>query len=602
MPASLSRTRVPSVVALMVAMTMTTASLVAPLPAHADDPSDRLLTGQTLDPGDRLQAVGSQHVLTVQANGDVVLRDGHHPIWHTRTAGHSGARVTQHPDGSMAVQARDGRTLWTTEVRSPGARTVVKPDGVLYTINTAGKVAWKHLTSAQQKPADRLPHGGILLSGETIASPEGAVTMTMQPDGNLTVRDAHRLLWQTATTSPGARAEMNSQGRLEVISRQGRSLWVSDNASPADRLVIKDHGRAYLIDRAGASLWGTPATPAERVPAVVNLPLPDALPVLAPRPPLSGDGTTPAHGADAPEQARPATYLLDAPQYQDPSSPAALAARAARSDGRHSVADALDAAAAGGTARWLVPQDTTSSVASTVRTYATRAAQSGQTPVFVTYAIPDRDCGNHSAGGMSTPVEYQRWTEQIARGLHGQRAVVIVEPDALLHLNKCGNSEQRTKLLRSAVLTLADAGAEVYIDAASSNSFGWSHATLTDMAHRLRAAGVDAAAGFAVNTSNFQRTQHEVAYGNYLSALLGGPAFVIDTSRNGNGPLAGADGTVWCNPPGRALGSRPAVVLDGPHVANLWIKTVGLSDGSCNGGPPAGQFWEAYLLEQATAR
>ena len=30
--------------------------------------------------------------------------------------------------------------------------------------------------------------------------------------------------------------------------------------------------------------------------------------------------------------------------------------------------------------------------------------------------------------------------------------------------------------------------------------------------------------------------------------------------------------------------------------AELWIKAPGESDGSCNGGPPAGQFWLAYAL------
>lgn len=141
----------------------------------------------------------------------------------------------------------------------------------------------------------------------------------------------------------------------------------------------------------------------------------------------------------------------------------------------------------------------------------------------------------------------------------------------------------------------------MYVDAASSNSFGWGTASLQDMALRLRSVGVDRAAGFAVNTSNFQPDAHEVAYGRYLSALLGGARFVVDTSRNGNGALAGPDGTVWCNPAGRALGQPPAATPDGPHVANLWVKTPGLSDGACNGGPAAGQLWEGYLLGLASA-
>jgi endoglucanase len=217
--------------------------------------------------------------------------------------------------------------------------------------------------------------------------------------------------------------------------------------------------------------------------------------------------------------------------------------------------------------------------------------------VFVTYAIPNRDCGNHSAGGFGTGAEYRAWVDAVAAGLRGSRAVVVVEPDALLHLDRCGDRNERTALLRYSVDAYVAVGAEVYLDAASSNSFGWSAEQLREMALRLRAAGVDRAAGFSTNVSNFQRTDHEVAYGTYLSALLGGAAFVVDTSRNGVGPLAGPDGTVWCNPDGRALGPAPAATgTGGPHVANLWIKTVGRSDGTCNGGPAAGTYWESYAL------
>jgi cellulase/cellobiase CelA1 len=49
--------------------------------------------------------------------------------------------------------------------------------------------------------------------------------------------------------------------------------------------------------------------------------------------------------------------------------------------------------------------------------------------------------------------------------------------------------------------------------------------------------------------------------------------------------------------PGRALGRRPT--LDpGPAgiAAYLWIKDPGVSDGPCNGGPPAGGYWPQYAL------
>jgi endoglucanase len=66
-------------------------------------------------------------------------------------------------------------------------------------------------------------------------------------------------------------------------------------------------------------------------------------------------------------------------------------------------------------------------------------------------------------------------------------------------------------------------------------------------------------------------------------------SFVIDTSRNGQGPWTPAatypDAQDWCNPPGRGLGLRPTIST-GTALADayLWIKTPGDSDGSCNRG------------------
>ncbi|WP_449385874.1 glycoside hydrolase family 6 protein [Cellulomonas soli] len=114
-------------------------------------------------------------------------------------------------------------------------------------------------------------------------------------------------------------------------------------------------------------------------------------------------------------------------------------------------------------------------------------------------------------------------------------------------------------------------------------------------ANRLNQIGFQYAVGFALNTSNYQTTADSRAYGEQVSALLGGKGFVVDTSRNGNG----SNGE-WCNPRGRALGDRPALVDDATHLdALLWVKSPGESDGTCNGGPAAGAWWQDVALELA---
>ena len=189
--------------------------------------------------------------------------------------------------------------------------------------------------------------------------------------------------------------------------------------------------------------------------------------------------------------------------------------------------------------------------------------------------------------------------------------------------------------------------AAVYLDATHSAWLGVSEA-----ASRLYRAGVQRAQGFFINVSNYQLTNEATMFGTWVSdcitaatagapwaaghfdwcpgqydpatgyttvnftpefaagvtagleGLMGGAVatthFVIDTSRNGRGPLntapfAGApynqpagvigalNGGNWCNPPGAGLGPRPTAstgvaLLD----ATLWVKIPGESDGSCD--------------------
>jgi endoglucanase len=201
----------------------------------------------------------------------------------------------------------------------------------------------------------------------------------------------------------------------------------------------------------------------------------------------------------------------------------------------------------------------------------------------------------------------------------------------------------------------ADPSALVYLDAGHS---AWH--SVGDITKRLEDAGVGAIQGFSLNTSNYQWTPNLSQYGTWISDCIayttkvasgdfgscgdqywsGGPAnqwqgtalsaakqwsdtaadadantsginsryaqelagtvptahFVLDTSRNGQGPWTppagkyAGDPQTWCNPPGAGLGARPAAspepsafpLLD----AYLWVKTPGQSDGQCNRSVP----------------
>jgi endoglucanase len=240
------------------------------------------------------------------------------------------------------------------------------------------------------------------------------------------------------------------------------------------------------------------------------------------------------------------------------------------------------------TATWI--GDWNSDPKSIVNEVTSSAASNGAMPVLVAYDIPNRDCGSYSAGGAKDADRYGSWIRSFADGLHARNAVVVLEPDAVAGSDCLSASarDARFAMLRNAVQTLKSAGAFVYLDAGNAH---WINAG--DMADRLRKSGIDLADGFTLNVSNYFSTNDNVKFGTDLSRRLGGKHYIIDTSRNGTASTSGQ----WCNPSGQSLGLAPTTNTGNPLVdAYLWIKQPGESDGTCNGGPKAGQWWPEYAL------
>jgi endoglucanase len=246
-------------------------------------------------------------------------------------------------------------------------------------------------------------------------------------------------------------------------------------------------------------------------------------------------------------------------------------------------------------ADWL--GEWTPNIEMAVRQRVSAAQRAGALRVMIAYNIPNRDCGQYSQGGLADPAEYRQWITEFARGIGQAKAVVILEPDSLGQLKECltpADQQARLDLLQYAVRTLRqNPGTAVYLDAGNAN---W--IAPAEMAKRLEGAGIKEAHGFSVNVSNYVATDKTVAYSKQISqALGGGVGFVVDTSRNGQGE---APDQAWCNPPGRGLGQAPTPNTGDPLIhAFLWLKRPGESDGTCNGGPPAGQWFMKQAMELA---
>jgi endoglucanase len=306
-------------------------------------------------------------------------------------------------------------------------------------------------------------------------------------------------------------------------------------------------------------------------------------------------------GADTPDTpetpAAESSRLAGEELWVNPEGHGPAAVQQAVAEGRTADAEALAPLADQPTATWIATPDNPYPA---VEEVSRAAAAEDELPVLVAYNVPGRDCGSYSAGGAPDVDAYLSWIGSFAAALGDRPAVVVLEPDAVPQaLEGCAgvDAAARYQTLGQAVDILdRQPGTRVYVDAGNAS---WVE-DLPALADALRRSGVDRADGFALNVSNYETNEASADYGRRLSRELeaGAPEgtppahFVVDTSRNGNGP-----GTDWCNPPGRALGEHPTAQTGQARVdAYLWVKRPGESDGTCNGGPAAGTFWDSYAI------
>ena len=209
-----------------------------------------------------------------------------------------------------------------------------------------------------------------------------------------------------------------------------------------------------------------------------------------------------------------------------------------------------------------------------------------QLPVLVVYNMPNRDIGQYSKGGAKTRESYLNFLQSFADGIGNSKPILIYEPDSLTHTGDMSTEDasSRMSLMKEGLQLLTDnCEALVYIDIGHSN---W--LSPEEAANLLNKVSNDKVRGFAVNVSNYRTTDESMEWSLKLCEHRPQDFFVIDTSRNGNGP----HGNEWCNPPGRSVGQEPSCDTGEEQCdAFLWIKIPGESDGKANGGPRAGRMW-----------
>lgn len=107
--------------------------------------------------------------------------------------------------------------------------------------------------------ADRLSAEQSLSPGESLQSPNGQFSLTLQDDGNLVLYAGSDAVWATGTNGqPVARATMQADGNLVLYSSEGEAVWASNtDGNPGAYLVLQDDQNLVVYSTDNAPVWAT---------------------------------------------------------------------------------------------------------------------------------------------------------------------------------------------------------------------------------------------------------------------------------------------------------------------------------------------------------
>ena len=129
----------------------------------------------------------------------------------------------------MGVFSASGRELWTTST-APANGSTTQPNPSL---------------------------AGTLLSGQSVASPDGRFSLSYQSDGNLVINGPGGALWGSGTNgTTTSRVVMQSDGNLVIYNGSNQAIWSTGTGGNANaKLYLRDTGRLDLVSSSGQQLW-----------------------------------------------------------------------------------------------------------------------------------------------------------------------------------------------------------------------------------------------------------------------------------------------------------------------------------------------------------
>lgn len=105
--------------------------------------------------------------------------------------------------------------------------------------------------------SDTLTGGQKLVRGESLASNNGAYTLTLQDDGNLVLASRGQALWSSSTVGQDVvRAEVQPDGNF-VLYTADKPVWHTDTKGKKDVKLVLQDDRNLVLYAADGPAWST---------------------------------------------------------------------------------------------------------------------------------------------------------------------------------------------------------------------------------------------------------------------------------------------------------------------------------------------------------
>jgi hypothetical protein len=132
-------------------MTLCAAAAISACSSSAQDPvgtvsqaiSSSLCAGQALNSGQALQSSNGQYRLSMESNGQAVLRDFKAALlWYAPLGGIPSSSMIMEPDGELIIQAPNGHITFRSFTNVPLSCLTVENSGKMVITDPGGTILW----------------------------------------------------------------------------------------------------------------------------------------------------------------------------------------------------------------------------------------------------------------------------------------------------------------------------------------------------------------------------------------------------------------------------------------------------------------------------